>query len=224
MTLSGLEHATPARAARPYGPAYRFETARLCARCWTPADAPLLRTALDENDAYLRPWIPWMREEPKPLEGTIQKLRNARAAFDSDIDFRYGLYAPGAPAVIGEIALLGRIGPAALEIGYWVDHRLAGRGLATEAAGAVVRLAFETRSVERVEIHHSAGNDASGAVPRKLGFTLEATMRRRAHDADDVVRDLSIWTMFADEYERSPARRQDVRAWDALGTPFVLSA
>lgn len=209
-------------AVRTLGPAYRFETARLHARCWDPADAPALRAALDANDAHLRPWIPWMREEPRPLEGTLQKVRDARAAFDADRDYRYALFVSEGSLVAGEIALLGRAGAGALEIGYWIDHRLAGRGLATEAAAAAARLAFETRGVTRVEIHHSAGNHASAAVPRKLGFTLEATLRMRAHDADDVQRDLCVWTMFADEYERSPARQQPVRAWDALGTAFEL--
>lgn len=222
MTLEA-EGPKPDRLPGTHGPAYRFETGRLRGRCWEPGDAPALRVALDENDRHLRPWIPWMREEPKPLAGTLQKLRNARAAFDSDTDYRYGLHlSDGSPSVVGEVALLGRVGPDALEIGYWIDHRLSGRGLATEAAAAVVRLAFEVRGMQRVEIHHSAENAASGAVPRKLGFTLDATLRRRAHDADDVVRDLSVWTLFADEYARSPARRQPLRAWDALGTAFEL--
>src|SRR5688500_1560421 len=222
MTLEA-QGPRPDRLPGTHGPAYRFETGRLRGRCWEPAAAPTLPGALDENDRHLRQWIPWRREEPRPLAGTLKKLRHARATFDSDTDYRYGLQlADGSWPVVGEVALLGRVGPDALEIGYWIDHRLSGRGLATEAAAAVVRLAFEVRGVQRVEIHHSAENAASGAVPRKLGFTLDATLRRRAHDSDDVVRDLSIWTLFADEYARSAARRLPLRAWDALGTPFEL--
>lgn len=224
MSTGDLEQPTAMPSApRVHGPVYRFETQRLRARGWMPEDAPGLRAALDENDAHLRPWIPWMREEPKPLEGTLQKVRSARAAFDSDIDYRFGLFLPGDARVVGEVALLGRAGPDAFEIGYWIDRRLSGQGLATEAAAAVVRIAFEVRRVARVEIHHSAENAPSKAVPRKLGFTLDATLRRRAHDADDVIRDLSVWTLFADEYERSPARMQPIRAWDALDTEFEFT-
>ena len=221
--LEHVAHARPADA-RTYGPAYRFETERLVARCWSPADAPRLRAALDDNDQHLRPYIPWMRDEPMMLEGTVARLRRARASFDSDTDFRYGVFLPGESQLVGEVALLTRAGPGALEVGYWVDRHLNGRGLATEAAAAVVRIAFEIQKVTRVELHHSAENAPSAGVPRRLGFTLDGTFRRRAHDSDDVVRDLTTWSLFADEYAASPARRYAVRAWDCLGTPIPLEA
>jgi RimJ/RimL family protein N-acetyltransferase len=208
---------------RIHGPAYRFETARLTARCWSPDDAPAYRAALDDNDQHLRPYIPWMREEPKPLSATVEKLRRWRAAFDTDNDYRFGLFDRENAAIVGEVALLTRAGPDALEVGYWIDRHHVGRGLASEAASAVVRLAFEVQHVDRVELHHSAGNAASAGVPRKLGFTLDATMRRRAHDSDDVVRDLTTWSMFADEYPGSSARSAAMRAWDCLGTPIPLA-
>ena len=209
--------------ARTFGPAYRFESARLAARCWTPEDAPAYRAALDDNDQHLRPYIPWMRDEPKPLAATIEKLRRWRAAFDTDADYRFGLFDRSSDAIVGEVALLTRAGPDALEVGYWIDRHQVGRGLASEAAGAVVRLAFEVQHVARVELHHSAENAASAGVPRKLGFTLDATMRRRAHDSDDVVRDLTTWSLFADEYPGSPARALPLRAFDCLGTEIPLA-
>lgn len=204
------------------GPAYRIETRRLVARCWEPADARALRAALDENDGHLRPWITWMRHEPRSIEETTQWLRGARAAFDSDTDFRYALLDPAGGRLIGEVVLLGRVGPGALEVGYWIDHRLTGRGLATEAAAAVTRVAFELHRVGRVEIHHSAANGASAVVPKRLGFTLDGTLRRRARDSDDVVRDLSIWSLFSDEYPGSPASRVTLTASDATGATIPL--
>ena len=208
--------------ARRRGPAYRVETERLIARCWSPADAALLRAALDDNDQHLRPWIPWMRDEPKPIEETTLWLRRARAGFDSDTEYRYGLFEPGEERLVGETSLFKRVGPNAREIGYWIDRHHGGRGLATEAAAAMVRVAFEIERVERVEIHHSAENTASAAVPNRLGFTLDATLRRRALDSDDVVRDLSVWTLFADEYPESPASRIAIFAYDCTGAPLPL--
>lgn len=211
-----------APAASSPGPAYRLETARLIARCWAPTDAGFLRAALDDNDGHLRPWIPWMRDEPKSLEETTLWLRRARAAFDSDAEYRYGLFEPAEQRLVGECSLFRRVGPNAREIGYWIDRSLTGRGLATEAAAAMVRVAFEIDRVERVEIHHAAANSASGAVPRRLGFTLDGTLRRRARGSDDVARDLAIWTLFADEYPASPASRAQVFAYDATGAQLAL--
>ena len=52
-------------------PPYRIETERLVLRCWDPRDAPLLKDAIDSSLDHLRPWMPWAREEPKPLEETL---------------------------------------------------------------------------------------------------------------------------------------------------------
>ena len=207
---------------RGLGPAYSFETERLVARCWSPADAPAYRAALDDNDEHLRPYIPWMRDEPKPLEGTLEKLRKSRALFDTDRDYKYGVFERGADRIVGEVVLLTRAGPGALEVGYWIDRHFVGRGYASEAAAAVVRIAFEVQGVTRVELHHSAENAPSAAVAKRLGFTLDGTFRRRAHDSDDVVRDLTTWSMFADEYPASPAHATEVRAWDCLGNSIPL--
>ncbi|MFF1482503.1 GNAT family N-acetyltransferase [Streptomyces sp. NPDC058301] len=64
-----------------------------------------------------------------------------------------------------------RIGPGGLEIGYWIHPAWTGQGLATMAAAALLREAFRLPGVELVEIHQDEANKASGAVPRRLGFT-----------------------------------------------------
>jgi RimJ/RimL family protein N-acetyltransferase len=39
------------------------------------------------------------------------------------------------------------------------------------AVAALVRQGFELPGIDRIEIHHDEANHASGAVPRRLGFT-----------------------------------------------------
>ncbi len=64
-----------------------------------------------------------------------------------------------------------------LEIGYWIHPAFIGRGLATAAARLVTEAAFSVPGIDRVEIHHDRANEISGAIPRKLGFTLSARCR-----------------------------------------------
>ena len=40
-------------------PPYRIETERLVIRCWNPADAPLLKEAIDSSLEELQAWMPW---------------------------------------------------------------------------------------------------------------------------------------------------------------------
>lgn len=66
------------------------------------------------------------------------------------------------------------------DTGYWVRQSAQGRGLATEAANALVRYAFAVLGMRRVGLTHSSGNEASRHIAEKLGFTLEGVQRSAA--------------------------------------------
>jgi RimJ/RimL family protein N-acetyltransferase len=196
-------------------PAYRIETQRLVIRCWRPADAPLLNAAVEASLDHLSPWMPWARGEQDDVEARVQRLRQWRAYFDRDEDYFYGIWNPAEDAVLGATGLHTRRGPGAREIGYWIHVDHINRGLATEAAAALTRVAFEVNGVHRVEIRHDPDNVRSEAVPRKLGFVREATLRQRLPAADGGFRDVVIWSLLAGEYAASPAAGAELAAFDA---------
>lgn len=198
-------------------PAYRVETNRLLLRCWQPEDALELRPLLDLSADHLRPWIPFMKDEPRTLQQTADWLAVHRARFDLGEYFRYAVYEQASGALVGENMLLSRIGPDALEVGYWTSVNQGGRGLASEATCAMVKLAFEWHHVSRVELHCAPENLPSAAIAARLGFTHEATLRERAVEPDGRVRDLMIWSLLATEYPGSAAAQQDIRAFDNCG-------
>src|SRR5262249_46156600 len=70
------------------------------------------------------------------------------------------------------------------ELGYWIGHPYWGRGLATEAAGALVELAFRTLQRNRVQASHLPRNPASGRVLAKLGMQREGFHRERYRKGD----------------------------------------
>jgi RimJ/RimL family protein N-acetyltransferase len=202
-------------------PAYRVETERLLLRCWAPEDAPVLRAALDRSDAHLRPWIPFMVHEPRSLDDSADWLRGLRANFDRGEHFRYGVWSRDGDELVGENMLLDRVGPGGLEIGYLTHLGFAGRGYASEATVAMVRLAFEVHGADRVEIHCAPQNTASAAIPARLGFTCEAILARRFRDTEGVPRDLMIWTLLTEDYALSSLRETPLQAWDCLGRPLL---
>ncbi len=201
---------------------YRVETPRLVLRCWHPADAALLKAAIDASVPHLLPWMPWAAHEPTDLEAKVALLRRWRAEFDLDQDYVYGIFNRGETTALGSTGLHTRAGGNAREIGYWVRADHAGQGVATEAAAALTRVAFDINGVQRVEIHCDVRNLASAAVPRKLGFVHEAN-RRRTSPATDGSYDLMVWTLFADEYRAGPAAAAaPIAAFDVLGRPIVI--
>jgi 8-oxo-dGTP diphosphatase len=55
-------------------------------------------------------------------------------------------------------------------LGYWVGRRFWGHGVASEAAGRVVRWAFANLAIDRVLANVATENPASAAVLRRIGF------------------------------------------------------
>lgn len=80
--------------------------------------------------------------------------------------------------VVGEVILILRSAAAAqLEIGWIFDPVVQGRGMATEAAGAVLSLAFTRLGAHRVYAVVDSRNDASARLCERLGMHQEALLR-----------------------------------------------
>jgi len=67
---------------------------------------------------------------------------------------------------------------AQAELSFWVERPFWGRGLATEAAAAVLTHAFEVLELNRVTAYHMPRNPASGRVLTRLGFRQEGVLRQ----------------------------------------------
>jgi RimJ/RimL family protein N-acetyltransferase len=195
--------------------AYRVETPRLVLRCWSPTDAPTLRAKLDKSDQHLRPWIPFMKDEPRSLAGSLDWLRGLRADFDRSENFRFGVFLKDGE-LVGENMLLQRVGPDALEIGYLTHLGFEGKGYASEASSALVKVAFELYRARRVEIHHAAANRASGVIPERLGFTRDGSLRDRIEDTQGNRHDSVIWSLQAAEFPATSSASLSIRIFDAL--------
>lgn len=64
------------------------------------------------------------------------------------------------------------------EIGWSFNPDYAGRGFATEAAAAVLHLAFEHYNMHRVKAQMDARNSRSARLCERLGMTKEAHLRQ----------------------------------------------
>jgi RimJ/RimL family protein N-acetyltransferase len=176
-------------------PPLRIETERLVLRCWQPADAPLLKSALDLSLEHLRAWMPWAMNEPSPLDAVERRLERYRSEFLTGEGFAYGLFDPAETEVLGGSGLMPRVGPRALEIGYWIRVDRVGRGLATEAADALTGAGLALPDVDRIEIHCDPANAASAAVPRKLGYRLSRTLHENKLTPEGEPRDTLVFEM-----------------------------
>jgi RimJ/RimL family protein N-acetyltransferase len=163
-----------------------------------------------------------MKDEPRTLQQTAQWLRGHRAAFDLGQMYRYAVFDRDEKVLLGENMLLSRVGPGGLEIGYWTHKDAIGKGFANESSCAMIRAAFEIEKVDRVEIMCDPENIASLSIPARLGFTHEATLKKRALDSEGGNCDLMVWSLFAADYASSPAADTTFRAFDCMGNRINL--
>ncbi|WP_078596594.1 GNAT family N-acetyltransferase [Evansella clarkii] len=63
------------------------------------------------------------------------------------------------------------------EIGYWLGENYEGLGLATKACNLLVKHAFDDLEINKVEINVASINIKSKAIPERLGFSEEGTIR-----------------------------------------------
>src|SRR5438270_7715180 len=63
-------------------------------------------------------------------------------------------------------------------IGYWIDQEYEGRGIITRCCRALIDYLFDSMELNRVQINCAVENRRSRAVPDRLGFTLEGTLRQ----------------------------------------------
>jgi RimJ/RimL family protein N-acetyltransferase len=175
-----------------------------------------MKQAVDQSLDHLRTFMPWAYAEPQELQQKIDRIRQFRGKFDLGQDFVYGIFSQDESRVLGGTGLHTRVGEGAREIGYWIHKEFTNLGLATETAAALTKVAFEIDGVRRVEIHCDPANVRSAAIPRKLGYTHEATLRERTPFLDRMT-DSMIWSLFCQDYPNSPAASAEIEAYDAIG-------
>lgn len=139
-------------------------------------DAEVWFETIERNRTELRPWMPWM-DEFQTLEDSKRFIRVGMEQVGSGNGLRAALWHEG--RIIGsvscqEIDWFHRTAA----IGCWIGADAQYRGLGTEASATLVRYLFETLKLRRVELRTAAHNHRAQAVARKLGFTLEGTVRQ----------------------------------------------
>lgn len=155
-------------------------TERLAIRRWQSCDAILLHEAIQSSIADLRRFTPWVIPDPPELATLTARLERFRMQFDTGESWIYGVYERAGTRVVGQVGLYARVGPDALELGYFIRTDAAGRGYATEAARALIDLAFSETDVARIELRCDPGNSASVAIAQRLGFHLRETLVENA--------------------------------------------
>ena len=155
-----------------------LETPRLILRPFTEADIDAITAACQDED--IQRWIavpdPYTREDARFFVEEV-----CTPGWRDETLFNLGTFTKDGGELVSSVGLhQGVVRPrGVVEIGYWTAKGQRGRGYTAEAATAVCRWAFKTLGAHRLEWLAGVGNEGSRAVARKVGFTMEGTLRSR---------------------------------------------
>ncbi|WP_127551922.1 GNAT family N-acetyltransferase [Actinoplanes sp. OR16] len=135
---------------------------------WEPEWAAEAAAAVQESLTELKPWLPWAIDTYADADA-LDYITRSVDSWAKGTEFNYAIFT-AVGDLIGSIGLMTRVGPGALEIGYWIRTPWAGRGHMTAAVKVLTRVALQLPGIERVVIRHHELNGASAAVAAKAGF------------------------------------------------------
>ena len=154
-------------------PPERIEVGNLVLRRERLGDEELIAHAVKSNLDHLAPWMPWASAAAAEVCAQRARLASAEQSWEAASDYTYLLLNHVGTRVLGIFGLHRRIGPQAIEMGYWLSQDVVGRGYATAAAGALTTAAMNHCGIERIEIHCDEANRRSQKIPQRLGYVLD---------------------------------------------------
>jgi ribosomal-protein-serine acetyltransferase len=152
---------------------------------------------VEKNRDYLRVWLPWV-DKTKSEVDQENFIKSAIKQHKETTGIHLGIwYQKQIVGVIGFHA----IHPTnkSSTIGYWLAESSQGKGIMTKAVKLLIEFAFAKLKLHRVEIQCATENLKSCAIPERLNFKYEGTLRQ-AELVNDKFYDIKVYGLLAREY------------------------
>jgi ribosomal-protein-serine acetyltransferase len=159
---------------------------------------------VEENREHLSQWLPWVTTMISPYQ------------FETVIPMWLNQFAENTALNVGILyrgELVGSIGLHQIDwynsmasIGYYLAKKAEGHGIITRSVVAMLNYAFFDLGLNRIEIRCGVNNKKSRAIPEKLGFVQEGTIRD-GEKLNGHFHDITIYSMLARDWRRTASRQ-----------------
>jgi len=144
-------------------------------RVRTKDEALELFNLVQENKKHLSKFLVWV-EYTKSVSDSKDFIVKKLKEFTDGKSCDFGIYFK--EEIIGSAGLIkidkeNKTG----EIGYWISKNYEGRGIVTNVVKKLIEISKKKYKLHRIEIQMLTENKKSRAVPERLGFTHEGTMK-----------------------------------------------
>jgi RimJ/RimL family protein N-acetyltransferase len=166
-------------------------------RALEPWNADEFAAHVAAAEEHLARWLPWGHSAATPIGAAVLLHRYAEQQSHGE-GRMYGIWVDGKLSG-GTLFRTWEKANGMCEVGVWLAPEVTGRGLITRAATVMIDWAFHVRGMHRVEWRCAATNEPSRAVARRLGMTLDGTLRETfLHKG--VRHDVELWSVLATEW------------------------
>lgn len=169
-----------------------------------PQFAEELFALTDKNRQHLKTWLPWLDKVQK-VDDTADFLQLQVKRFGEGEALHLSIFYNGKIVGVLGYNMIDRTNGIG-HIGYWLGKEFTGKGIMTKAVSELIYLGFEYWPLQKVEIHCADDNIKSRAIPEKLGFQNEGTIRRAAK-VYETYQDHVFYGQLREEYYASHAPR-----------------
>jgi RimJ/RimL family protein N-acetyltransferase len=181
-------------------------------RALEPHHAEEFLAHLERARTHIAPWVgaSFVASDLDAARAVLQRYADGQAA---DRQRLYGIWLDdtlvgGTMFVSFDTALGG------CEIGCWLEPAAEGQGLITQVVRMMIDWAFQTRGLARAQWCTLPDNTRSINVAKRLGMSLDGTLRQYNPGTDGLRRDKQVWSVLATEWPESThlAGGADVKA------------
>ncbi|QDP39666.1 GNAT family N-acetyltransferase [Radiobacillus deserti] len=163
-------------------------------------DAQRVFELIEQSREYLKQWLPWL-DMTKDVSDTRTFIKGTRANYVENKGMTAAILYKKEIVGIAGFNELDWVNRSAV-IGYWLGEPFAGKGIMTKVVHALVDLAFSELKMNRIDIRVASENRRSRAIPEKLGFSIEGTLRQAEWLYDHFV-DHVVYSMLAEQWKRN---------------------
>jgi len=151
--------------------------------------------------AYLREWLPWVDQTKTAADVSIF-IEEANAFNIAKKQFVNFIFDEN--QIIGSISFVYINQDNAFgEIGYWLDQKYQGKGIISECCKKMIEYGFMNLSLNRIEIKMASNNQKSKAIPERLGFIHEGTLRE-ASIIRNQLHNVELYSLLKKEWSNNP--------------------
>lgn len=159
---------------------HRLVTERLVVRPATEADVPAVVSYYRRNRVHLLPVDPLRPDSFFTEEFWYARVRQDRQELREDRSLRLFLFPAADPERVIGIANFTQFVRGVAQcctLGYAIDRAEEGKGLMHEALVAAIGHVFGPMRFHRIQANYMPRNERSGALLRRLGFSVEGLAR-----------------------------------------------